>query len=50
VDIQPKDVKRQMFGDFAMAMFDWDDRAGFLNRWTIVLAKTKAGLAMIWHI
>jgi ketosteroid isomerase-like protein len=44
MDIQPKDMKLQMFGDVAIATFHLDDRAGFLNRRTIVLAKTKADL------
>jgi ketosteroid isomerase-like protein len=47
MDIQPKDMKLQMFGDFALATFHLDDRAGFLNRRTIVLTKTKAGWKIV---
>jgi ketosteroid isomerase-like protein len=47
MDIQPKDMKLQMFGDFAIATFHLDDRAGFLNRRTIVLTKTKAGWKIV---
>lgn len=43
MDIQPKDMKLQMFSDFAIATFHLDDRTGFLNRRTIVLTKTEAG-------
>jgi ketosteroid isomerase-like protein len=43
MDIQPKDMNVQLFGDVAIATFHLDDRAGFLNRRTIVLKKTKAG-------
>jgi ketosteroid isomerase-like protein len=47
MDLQPKDMKLQMFGDFAIATFHLDDRTGFLNRRTIVLAKTKAGWKIV---
>jgi len=46
MDIQPKDMKVQMFGDCAIATFHLDDRSGFLNRRTIVLTKTNTG----WRI
>lgn len=47
MDLQPKDMKLQIFGDFAIATFHLDDRAGFLNRRTIVLARTKAGWKIV---
>jgi ketosteroid isomerase-like protein len=40
MDIQPKDMRIQTFGDVAIATFHLDDRPGFLNRRTIVLNKT----------
>jgi pimeloyl-ACP methyl ester carboxylesterase len=46
MDIQPKDMDIQVFGDIAIATFHLDDRPGFLNRRTIVLNKTPAG----WRI
>lgn len=47
MDIQPKDMNLQMFGDCAIATFHLDDRFGFLNRRTIVLTKTKAGWKIV---
>jgi ketosteroid isomerase-like protein len=47
IDIQPKGMKLQMFGDFAIATFHLDDRAGFLNRRTIVMTKTTAGWKIV---
>lgn len=47
MDIQPKDMKVQMFGDCAIATFHLDDRPGFLNRRTIVLTKTNAGWTIV---
>jgi ketosteroid isomerase-like protein len=41
MDIQPKELDIQRFGDIAIATFHLDDRAGFLNRRTIVLEKTQ---------
>jgi ketosteroid isomerase-like protein len=46
-DIQPKDLKVQIFGNVAIASFLLDDRAGFLNRRTIVLNKTKASWKIV---
>lgn len=46
MDIQPKDMKVQMFGDCAIATFHLGDRPGLLNRRTIVLKKTNA----VWRI
>ena len=47
MDIQPKDLRIQSFGDVAIATFHLDDRAGFLNRRTIVLNKTKNGWKIV---
>ena len=47
MDIQPKDMNIQVFGDTAVATFHLDDRAGFLNRRTFVLNKTKAGWKIV---
>ena len=41
MDIQPKELRIQFFGDVAVATFHLDDRIGFLNRRTIVLHKTE---------
>jgi ketosteroid isomerase-like protein len=46
MNIQPKDMRIQVFGTVAIATFHLDDRIGFLNRRTLVLNKTKAG----WRI
>jgi pimeloyl-ACP methyl ester carboxylesterase/ketosteroid isomerase-like protein len=45
MDIQPKDLRIQVFGSTAVAIFHLDDRAGFLNRRTIVLNKTSVPTA-----
>lgn len=47
LDIQPKDMKVQMFGDCAIATFHLDDRPGLLNRRTIILTKTNAGWKIV---
>ena len=47
MDIQPKDMKIQVFGNIAIATFHLDDRPGFLNRRTIVLNKTGAGWKIV---
>ena len=47
MDIQPKDLSIQKFGDVAIATFHLDDRAGFLNRRTIVLHKTDKGWKIV---
>lgn len=47
MDIQPKDLKVQMFGDCAIATFHLDDRPGLLNRRTIVLTKTNGGWKIV---
>jgi len=44
--IEPRDLAIQMLGDTALATFHLDDRAGFVNRRTVVLHKTAAG----WRI
>ena len=43
MDIRPKDLEVQVFGDVAIATFHLDDRVGLLNRRTIVLNRTKEG-------
>jgi len=47
IDIQPKDLKLQIFGDCAIATLNLDDKIGFLNRRTIVLAKTNTGWKIV---
>lgn len=47
MDIQPKDMKLQLLDGVAIATFHLDDRAGFLNRRTIVLNKTQAGWKIV---
>ena len=47
MDIQPKDLSLQLFGDIAVATFQLDDRPGFLNRRTIVLHKTRLGWKIV---
>ena len=47
MDIQPKEMKIQFFGDVAIATFHLDDRRGFLNRRTIVLNKTEEGWKIV---
>lgn len=47
MDIQPKELRIQRFGDVAIATFHLDDRAGFLNRRTIVLNKTPKGWKIV---
>ncbi len=49
IDIQPKDLRIQVFGNTAIATFHLDDRdgAGLLNRRTIVLNKTEAGWKIV---
>ena len=49
MDIQPKDLEIQLFGEVAVATFHLDDRAGVLNRRTIVLRKETAGWRIV-HI
>jgi len=47
MDIQPKEMRIQYFGDFAIATFHLDDMAGLLNRRTIVLNKTEKGWKIV---
>jgi ketosteroid isomerase-like protein len=47
MNIQPKDMNLQIFGDIAIATFHLDDRPGFLNRRTIVLHKTRLGWKIV---
>jgi ketosteroid isomerase-like protein len=47
MDIQPKGVRIQVFGNVAIVTFHLDDREGFLNRRTIVLNKTEQGWKIV---
>jgi ketosteroid isomerase-like protein len=47
MDIQPRDLHIQLLGDVAIATFQLDDRASFLNRRTIVLKETAAGWKIV---
>jgi len=47
MDLQPKNLKIQMFGDLAIATFHLDDRPGFLNRRTLVLRRGPAGWKIV---
>jgi ketosteroid isomerase-like protein len=47
MDIRPKDVRIQIFGDIAIVTFHLDDRTGFLNRRTVVLHKATAGWKIV---
>ncbi|HXO34982.1 MAG TPA: nuclear transport factor 2 family protein [Candidatus Acidoferrales bacterium] len=47
MDLQPRDMKIQVFGTVAVTTFHLDDRIGFLNRRTLVLNKTKAGWKIV---
>ena len=47
MDVQPRDVEIQLFGNIAITTFHLDDRAGFLNRRTIILNKTKEGWKIV---
>jgi len=41
MDLQPRDLHIQRYGDIAIATFHLDDRPGVLNRRTLVLRKMK---------
>jgi ketosteroid isomerase-like protein len=47
MDVQPRDMEIQLFGNIAITTFHLDDRAGFLNRRTIILNKTKGGWKIV---
>ncbi len=47
MEIRPKDLKLQVFGNTALATFHLDDRPGFLNRRTIVLSNTRNGWKIV---
>ena len=47
MDIQPKNLHLQLFGNLAIATFHLDDRPGFLNRRTIVLQKEATGWKIV---
>ena len=45
--IEPRDLKIQVYGDMAIVTFHLDDRAGFLNRRTMILHRTNAGWKIV---
>jgi SnoaL-like domain len=47
MDIQPRALKIQLFGNVAIATFNLDDKAGFVNRRTIVLNKSETGWKIV---
>jgi ketosteroid isomerase-like protein len=47
IDIQPRNIKTQMFGDIAVVTFHLDDRVGFLNRRTVILNRTNSGWKIV---
>ena len=47
MDLQPRDLRIQMFGDVAIATFHLDDRPGVLNRRTIVMHKQSGGWKIV---
>lgn len=47
MNIQPKDMNLQIFGDIAIATFHLDDGPGFLNRRTIALHRTRLGWKIV---
>jgi ketosteroid isomerase-like protein len=47
MDIQPRKMRIQLFGNVAIATFHLDDRAGFVNRRTIVLNKNETGWKIV---
>jgi hypothetical protein len=47
MDIQPKEMNIQLFDKVAIATFHLDDRAGFVNRRTVVLNKSATGWKIV---
>ena len=47
MDIQPREMKIQLFANVAIATFHLDDRVGFVNRRTIVLNKRETGWKIV---
>jgi ketosteroid isomerase-like protein len=47
MDIQPRHMTTQLFGNTAIATFQLDDRVGFVNRRTVVLRRTAAGWKIV---
>jgi ketosteroid isomerase-like protein len=47
MDIQPRNMKIQIFGAIAIVSFHLDDRAGFLNRRTLVIKRTPTGWKIV---
>ena len=47
MDLQPQNLRIQIAGDVAIVTFHLDDRAGFVNRRTIILSKFPEGWRII---
>jgi pimeloyl-ACP methyl ester carboxylesterase len=47
MNIEPRDLDIEMFGDIAIVTFHLDDRPGFCNRRTIVMHKTGLGWKIV---
>lgn len=47
MDIQPRDLVIQIFGEVAIATFHLDDRPGVLNRRTVVMHKEAGGWKIV---
>lgn len=47
MDIQPRNLQVQVYGDTAVATFHLDDRPGFINRRTIVLHRSLTGWKIV---
>jgi len=47
MNIQPRQLKIQVFGNVAIATFHLDDKVGFVNRRTVVLNKNETGWKIV---
>jgi ketosteroid isomerase-like protein len=47
MNIQPRQLKIQVFGNVAIATFHLDDKGGFVNRRTVVLNKNETGWKIV---
>ena len=47
MDIQPKDLRIQLFDHVAIATLHLDDRTGYINRRTIILNRTEHGWTIV---
>jgi ketosteroid isomerase-like protein len=47
MNIQPRQLKLQVFGNVAIATFHLDDKVGFVNRRTVVLNKNETGWKIV---